>query len=230
MKNLIVYGDIHGCFDELVSLRKKITPSSGDVEVCVGDVITKGTHSIKVLDYLISCNILSVLGNHESKIIRYLKQREKKRIKGEKISLNSDEKNIVNSLSDKHIHYLNSMPLFLKFKNIVILHGGLQNHMSLERLSKSDVRRILRMRYLNKQEKFLKRGEECESSHFWADVYRGGEGFVIYGHTPFSAPRISLFALGIDTGCVYGNRLSAVVFEDCEAPEQHKIFQVASGL
>jgi bis(5'-nucleosyl)-tetraphosphatase (symmetrical) len=36
MSKLIIYGDIHGCYDELVRLRQKINPKKNDVEVCVG--------------------------------------------------------------------------------------------------------------------------------------------------------------------------------------------------
>ena len=55
-------------------------------------------------------------------------------------------------------------------------------------------------------------GEEDDSSIFWADLYDGNEGFVVYGHQSFKEPKKSKHALGIDTGCVYGNKLSAVVF------------------
>ena len=73
---LIIYGDIHGCYDELISLRKKINPQDNDIEVCVGDIITKGKDSIKTLDFIIENNIKSVLGNHEDKIIRYLNHKK----------------------------------------------------------------------------------------------------------------------------------------------------------
>ena len=42
MSRLIVYGDIHGCFDELIQLRNSLNIQNGDIETCVGDVITKG--------------------------------------------------------------------------------------------------------------------------------------------------------------------------------------------
>jgi len=72
MANLIIYGDLHGCYNEFLFLRKKINPNENDIEVCVGDIITKGKESIKVLRYLQKHNIRSVLGNHEDKILRYL--------------------------------------------------------------------------------------------------------------------------------------------------------------
>ncbi len=54
--------------------------------------------------------------------------------------------------------------------------------------------------------------EENETSKkaccYWSEVYDGHEGFIVYGHQPFLKPSI-----GVDTGCVYGNRLSAVIFD-----------------
>ena len=72
MSRLIVYGDIHGCYDRLVHLRNEIRVQQGDIEICVGDVITRGKESIKTLRYLQRNKIKTVLGNHEDKIVRFL--------------------------------------------------------------------------------------------------------------------------------------------------------------
>ena len=72
------------------------------------------------------------------------------------------------------------------------------------------------MRYLDQRGNFVELGKEDESCSFWADVYGGGEGFVVYGHQHQKEVKISKYALGIDTGCVYGNVLSAVIFNGDE--------------
>ena len=41
MNKFIIYGDIHGCYDGFISLRNQINPQKNDIEVCVGDIITK---------------------------------------------------------------------------------------------------------------------------------------------------------------------------------------------
>jgi bis(5'-nucleosyl)-tetraphosphatase (symmetrical) len=212
MNNLIIYGDIHGCYDEFISLRNKINPKKDDIEICVGDIITKGKDSTRTLDFIIDNNIKSVLGNHENKIIRYLNHQKFK--KKNPIELDADEQNIVNNLSQKHRGFLENMPLFLKFGYITIVHGGLQNYMSLDNLSKRDYQKILRMRYLDKNGKYLTFGKEDQNSTFWANIYDGNQGFIIYGHQWFKEVKKDKFALGIDTGCVYGNKLSAVMFHN----------------
>jgi predicted phosphodiesterase len=211
MNRLIIYGDIHGCYDELISLRKKINPQKNDIEVCVGDIITKGKESVKTLRYIQEHNIKSVLGNHEDKIIRYL-QHEKSANKNP-IILDEDEQNIVNNLDSKDIDFLMNLPLFMKFENITILHGGLKNSYDLDNLTKNQKSKVLRMRYLDNNQNFITFGKEENDSIFWADLYNGNQGFVVYGHQWFQEAKINKFAIGIDTGCVYGNKLSAVIFE-----------------
>ncbi len=209
---LIIYGDIHGCYNEFISLRKKINPNKNDIEVCVGDVITKGKDSVKLLKYIQKYNIKSVLGNHEDKLLRYLEH--EKREKKNPILLDDDEKSIIEKLDDEDIKYLNEMPLFLEFKNITILHGGIQNHHNLNNLTKKEKSKILRMRYLDSEHNFIAYGKEDENSIFWADIYDGNQGFIVYGHQWFKEVKKNNHTLGIDTGCAYGNKLSAVVFEE----------------
>jgi bis(5'-nucleosyl)-tetraphosphatase (symmetrical) len=212
MSRLIIYGDIHGCYDELTQLRKKINPLKKDIEVCVGDVITRGKASIKTLRYLQANNIKSVLGNHEDKIIRYLKHQ--KSLKINPIKLDDDEKNIVDNLNKQDIEFLQKMPLFMKFGEIVILHGGLQNYFHLEKISKKTQAKILRMRFLDENGNFISLNQESKTSIFWADIYDGNQGFVVYGHQKFDKEKINKYALGIDTGCVYGKKLTASIFKN----------------
>jgi len=222
MNKLIIYGDIHGCYNEFISLRKKVNPKKDDIEVCVGDIITKGRDSIKVIDYVIKNNIKSVLGNHEDKIIRYLNHENSN--KKNPIQLDEDEENIVSRLKNEHISFLNNMPLYLKFGDITAVHGGIQNNMILDDLSKRDKQKILRMRYLDKDENFLSLNKEDESSIFWADIYTGNQGFVVYGHNWSKKVKENKHAIGIDTGCVYGNKLTAVVFDDYNNSKEHVLY------
>jgi len=211
MANLIIYGDIHGCYKSLKSLRKEINPKKNDIEVCVGDVITKGKDSIKVLDYLIKKDIKSVLGNHEDKLLRYLKHAQSK--KKNPVILNEDEQDIASKLTPEHIEYLQNMPSFIKYKKITILHGGVLNHFDLDNLSKREMQLVLRLRYLDKNCHFISYEKENDKSVFWADIYDGNQGFIVHGHRWSKEVKTSPHAIGIDTGCVYGNKLSVVVFK-----------------
>lgn len=46
------------------------------LKLCKGDIITKGKDSIKTIDFIIENNIRSVLGNHEDKLLRYIKHQK----------------------------------------------------------------------------------------------------------------------------------------------------------
>ena len=218
MGRVIIYGDIHGCYNEFVALRKKIGIQKDDMEVCVGDIITKGKESIKTLDYIIENSIKSVLGNHEDKLLRYIKHQ--KSDKKNPIILDDDEHSIIDSFSKKQIVFLKNLPLYIKIGTLTILHGGLQNSIDLNNMSKRDREKILRLRYLDKNKNFLMYGKEDKTSQFCANAYNGTQGFIIYGHSWSKEVKKSRFTLGIDTGCVYGNRLTAVVFN---SPENFKI-------
>ena len=87
------------------------------------------------------------------------------------------------------------------------------HHLNLDNLSKKEKQKKLRLRYLDENYEFLTYGKEDEKSTFWADIYDGNQGFVIYGHQWFEEVYKNKFALGIDTGCVYGNKLTAVIFD-----------------
>lgn len=63
---------------------------------------------------------------------------------------------------------------------------------------------------------------KCVKIHaFWSEVYEGGEGVIVYGHQAFEEVKIDKYSFGIDTACVYGNRLSALLIHDTKEPMQN---------
>src|ERR1044071_9213832 len=62
----IVVGDIHGCYDELMELMKKVDLKDDDRVVAVGDLITKGPKNREVLKlFMADKRYSSVIGNHD---------------------------------------------------------------------------------------------------------------------------------------------------------------------
>ena len=70
LKDIYIIGDIHGCYETLIKLLKKI-PENSEV-IFVGDLCDKGNFSEKVIELLIEKNYKSVLGNHDEMMIRYI--------------------------------------------------------------------------------------------------------------------------------------------------------------
>jgi serine/threonine protein phosphatase 1 len=72
MRRTIVIGDIHGCYDELVSLLEKVAFAAGDRVVAVGDLIVKGRRNSEVLDLFSSDpRFSSVIGNHDLAVLKF---------------------------------------------------------------------------------------------------------------------------------------------------------------
>ncbi|MDR2034751.1 MAG: metallophosphoesterase [Helicobacteraceae bacterium] len=216
MSRTIVYGDIHGCLDEWRQLRQKIGVKAGDCEISVGDLVSKGPKPLETLRFARNEGIVTVLGNHEEK---YLEIASAKRL-NEPIE-SRGQLALFEKLNANDLAYIFAMPLFIKIDNLTIVHAGLTNSVRLDRLSADQYSILTRLRYV---------GAIASEYRFWSELYNGNQGFVVYGHTPGDV-RKDKRSLGIDTGCVYGYKLSAAIFErhgkgfDCDRAE---IVQVAA--
>ena len=212
MSRIIVYGDIHGCLDELKQLRCDIDPKKDDIEISVGDFLNKGPYSLKTLRYLNKYKIFSVMGNNEAKIIKLYHKYQKE---GKKYlsTLRSSDKKTLLELEQKDITYLESLPYFLKIDALTIVHGGIENGMRLsENMSKKEKKLITQLRFYNKKHEPIPYDDFENRELFWSEEYDGNEGFIIFGHHPFKEVKIEKNAIGIDTGCVYGGTLTAISF------------------
>ena len=212
MKSIVVYGDIHGCLDEFKRLRKKVDLQPDDLEISVGDFLNKGPYSLDALHYLLDNNILSIMGNNEAKIIKLYKRYLQEGSQYLK-TLRPHEKDTISKITKNELKYLESLPYFLKISNLTVVHGGIMPDTILdENLDNSTKKQITLLRYLNKDLASIPWDDFEGRYKFWSELYEGHEGFVVFGHHPFDAPKIDKFAVGIDTGCVYGGKLTAIKF------------------
>jgi serine/threonine protein phosphatase 1 len=70
--------DVHGCYDELMRLLKKIDFSADDTLYLLGDIIDRGPNSIKCLEFARTTpNVIFILGNHEQMLLDYFTGKEK---------------------------------------------------------------------------------------------------------------------------------------------------------
>ena len=183
----------------------------------MGDFINKGPYSLKTLRYIKSQNILAIRGNHEDKFIRYSIHDNIEKRYGRKnpMKLNSLEKEIYESFTSDDIDFLNSLPIFLRFGRLTVVHAGITNRIFLKKASKKDFAKIMRIRFVDEYGNFVPLDRvKDDGCCYWSEIYDGHEGFILFGHQPFLYPKIDRFSIGIDTGCVYGNRLTAAIF-DC---------------
>jgi len=227
----IIYGDLHGCLEEFKALRKKVNPSQEDREVIIGDIIDRGPYSNELLSYVVDERIESLLGNHEYKYLRFKRHQDTHLATGKKNPMNlSDSKmKIFEAMREEDLTYLETLPFFIKIENLTLVHAGLTNNIKLETAKKKDLEKVLWIRYLKEDNIPLSLGKEDSTSHFWSELYDGTEGFVVYGHEPFKEVRVDTYSLGIDTGCIYGNKLTACIITDTKTPqESYKIVDIKS--
>ncbi|MDX8376740.1 MAG: polynucleotide kinase-phosphatase, partial [Mariprofundales bacterium] len=226
-----IIGDIHGCFDELYALLIKLgykIEQSSAIEnfgyhvtapeerriVFLGDLIDRGPKIPQVLRLVMSMVklgiALCVQGNHESKYLKYINGKKVKISYGlqqtiEQMEAESDtfKDEVKNFLWDLRSHYL------LNNWKLVVAHAGMKE--------------MYQGRASGRVRAFAIYGETTgETDMFglpvrynWAKEYRGN-ALVVYGHTPVLESEWLNKTINIDTGCVFGGKLTALRYPEEE--------------
>jgi protein phosphatase len=218
-------GDVHGCFDELVSLlttmgwtldadRTNATHPEGRTAVFLGDLVDRGPATPAVLRLAInmvaSGAALCIPGNHEHKLLRALRGAEVKRTHGlgeslAQLALEPESfRTDVAAFIDKLVSHL-----ILDEGRLVVAHAGIREDM--QGRSSGAVR------------SFCLYGDttgETDDYGFpvrypWADEYRG-KATVVYGHTPIPDAVWVNNTICVDTGVVFGGALTALKWPERE--------------
>ncbi|WP_329206519.1 polynucleotide kinase-phosphatase [Streptomyces sp. NBC_00683] len=217
-----IIGDIHGCSSELESLLGKLgytdgAHPDGRTAVFVGDLVDRGPDSPGVLRRVMSMvsagNALCVPGNHENKLGRYLKGRQVQvryglaetieqleREDAKDPEFREQVKEFIDGLVS---HYV------LDGGKLVVCHAGLPE--------KYHGRTSGRVR-----SHALYGDTTGETDEFglpvrypWAEDYRG-RAAVVYGHTPVPTTSWVNNTLCLDTGAVFGGKMTALRWPERE--------------
>ncbi|NHN64235.1 serine/threonine protein phosphatase [Haloarcula sp. JP-Z28] len=95
------------------------------------------------------------------------------------------------TLDDDDLEYLASLPVAITWDEGIVIHGGIDPSRPLAAHSVTDLQNIAEV-----------------NDGFWWESYTGPRR-VFFGHKPLADPVVGSHALGLDTGCVYGNVLTA---------------------
>ena len=116
---LIAVGDIHGCHNEFADLLHQLDLKGGDRTVLLGDLVNRGPNSPKVIDLARQAGALSLLGNHELRLLKFRKTGDRKYMKEHDLET-------FDALRPQDWAYLESMQLTYEDAelNTVFVHGG----------------------------------------------------------------------------------------------------------
>ncbi|MBX2813279.1 MAG: polynucleotide kinase-phosphatase [Myxococcales bacterium] len=218
-------GDVHGCFDELSELLKKLgyevgsdrnAPTASHPEgrkaVFLGDLVDRGPDSPAVLRLVMSMvgsgSAYCVPGNHDIKLQRKLRGRDVKVTHGLQETLDQLEKE-PDAFKTEVAEFIDGLVSHRVFDDgkLVAAHAGLKERLQ-GRASKA-VR------------EFALWGETTGETddyglpvrYDWASEYRG-PAMVVYGHTPVPEATWVNKTICIDTGCVFGGSLTALRYPE----------------
>jgi protein phosphatase len=239
-----ILGDVHGCFDELQELLSTLgysvekngygyrvgTPEDRTA-IFLGDLVDRGPKIPEVLKLVMGMveagTALCVPGNHDMKLLQKLRGKDVKMAHGLADSVAQLEaeppefKSKVAEFIDRLIsHYV------LDDGKLVVAHAGMKEEM--QGRGSGAIR------------SFALFGETTgETDEFglpvrynWAADYRG-KAMVVYGHTPIAEPQWLNRTVNIDTGCVFGGRLTALRYPEKEfvsVPAHRMYYEAAKPL
>ncbi len=199
----IVIGDLHGCFDEAVELLDACAVTSADRVIFLGDLVDRGPKPRECVE--LAMQHACILGNHEEKHLQQRRRADEK--------LLPDHLRTRRLLEPHHLDWFATLPTFIRLPEYAaaVVHAGAMPDVPLEA---QDPYHLLHAQCLLPPEtKSDWPSKARPGARFWTQLWQGPER-LIFGHTVFESPLVTEHAVGIDTGCVHGRSLTAVVLPE----------------
>ena len=224
-----VIGDVHGCRAELESLLGRLGwrlerdhagrpvdahHPDGRTAVFVGDLVDRGPDSPGVLRLIMGMvaagTALCVAGNHEAKLAR--------KLQGKKVRVSHGLAETLAQLDAQEPEFVAAVASFV---------DGLIGHYMLDGgrlvVAHAGLKEAYHGRASARVRAFCLYGDTTgETDEYglpvrlpWAESYRGA-ATVVYGHTPTTEPEWVNNTICVDTGCVFGGRLTALRYPERE--------------
>ena len=211
-KRLVIIGDIHGCLDELKTLLEKIKfDATTTTLVSVGDMIVKGPNSVEVVRFVRSLpqgSFLAVRGNHEDNVLLA-------RFKPEGKYGRKEEFKFAKNFNDDELEWLRQLPVSITFPELglSVVHAGVDPTKVKTPIKNQDFSDLIRIRCVDREGNTSKKDPDEGKRQSWASMYQGPP-LIVFGHDAKRKLQIHPWARGLDTGCVYGGALTALVIGD----------------
>jgi serine/threonine protein phosphatase 1 len=209
---VIFVGDVHGCFDTFLALKKKLPD---DYLVFVGDLIDRGPKSKEMVQWVIDHKdeCTSIMGNHEHVFLDMLDKTyaysywDWYRMGGKETMFSYDlTPDSKFTIPEEHYAYLSKMPLHIEYDACVVSHAPHGALLSFEESLKNP---------------------DWQFGCLWNRTRsrRIHGKFHIHGHNPVKEPWITEDFANIDTACVYdeGKILTALEFPSMKLFQQERL-------
>jgi serine/threonine protein phosphatase 1 len=215
MSRVYAIGDIHGCDEQLANLHEMIAedlarrPVDQPVLLHIGDYVDRGADTAGVLRRLLDgspiagVRVVNLIGNHDETMLNALSGDRpaatdwlfaggRPALESYGIDPDSPRETWPESVPSEHLDFLRSLTLVHREGGYFFAHAGIRPGVLLERQVRED---LLRMR-----QPFL-----YSEAEFGA--------VVVHGHTPVKAPVVRHNRIAIDTGAVFGGKMTCLVLE-----------------
>lgn len=222
-----IIGDVHGCYDELIMLLEKldyqvnisekniqVKHPQGRKVIFLGDLVDRGPKIVQVLKLVMAMCASEIAycvqGNHDNKLYRKLNGRNvqvKNGLEDSLSQLENEKKEFIIKAKD-FIKYLESHLIF-DHHNLVVAHAGMREDL-IGRSSKRVRDFALYGETTGETDEF-----GLPIRYLWAKDYKG-KALVLYGHTPNLEVYKMNNTINIDTGCVFGNKLTCYKYPEDE--------------
>jgi serine/threonine protein phosphatase 1 len=201
LERIFIIGDVHGCLEMLKQLMDGIdwNPKK-DGLIFLGDYIDRGEDPKGVVDFILEISregrsVQCLMGNHEDLFLDFLGGADPANfiLNGGINTMESyhmdGERDRAQAIPPEHLTFLKTLKSWIELDDYFVVHAGFRPGVSLEEQTPQDLVWI--------REPFI------FSPHDFGKK-------VIFGHTPFYDPLIMENKIGLDTGAVYGNRLTCL--------------------
>ena len=208
MARSIFIGDVHSCAAELAELLSAVAVTPEDRVFFTGDLLSRGPDPLGVLQLFRALRARSAVGNHEQRLLAA----RHARLRGEPgPKLGGSHTEVMELLSDEDWAVLESFPLWIDVPEhgVRIVHAGLVPGVPFQ---DQDPWLLTHIRSI---------GEDGKPSEKWGALWGSlyhEEPHIVFGHNARQRPQLHPHATGLDTACVYGGALTALVLSEGAAP------------
>lgn len=234
----VIVPDTHGCWEELQELMDVAQVTSSTRVIGLGDMCDRGPNSREVIEFFMGHE--AVMGNHDERQVRYFDEWVRKGRPADLAGMHFKadyHRTTFSSLDGRHFEWMRSLPKFMRLPDqigpdgnpVTLVHAGclpevpLEDQTDLILMHVSDIMPPFTGLHpeLGIQHGYWK--AECQTwwtskappgATFWANLYDGSNGFVLFGHSGFLDVAKFDHSWGLDLGVPFGRRLCALLLPE----------------